>query len=86
MYGYQMVNEILHKSDNQYEPKEATLYSSFRRMEKNNLIRSYWGDDSSMGGRRKYYAITDEGKSVLKRLCDEWRFAKGVIDKFVEEV
>ena len=32
-YGYEINKSIKEKTDNQYELKEATLYSAFRRLE-----------------------------------------------------
>jgi DNA-binding PadR family transcriptional regulator len=40
-YGYEISSTIYKKSDNLLEIKEATLYSSFRRLEKEKLITSY---------------------------------------------
>lgn len=82
-YGYQMYNTIIEMSDKQYELKEATLYTAFRRLEKEGLISSYWGDESQ-GGRRKYYRITDEGLDRYEQYKKEWHFAKRILDKLIE--
>ena len=57
-YGYEINKNIMEKTDNQYELKEATLYTAFRRLEETGMISSYWGDETS-GARRRYYEITD---------------------------
>ena len=36
-YGYQINKDIMKKTDNRYELKEATLYSAFRRLEQAGL-------------------------------------------------
>lgn len=46
-YGYQINKDILEKTDNRYELKEATLYTAFRRLEKAGLITTYWGDQTT---------------------------------------
>ena len=56
-YGYEIIKAIRLLSDGQYELKEPSLYTSLKRLEKQGLIESYWGDESQ-GGRRKYYRIT----------------------------
>ncbi|MFZ7121583.1 MAG: PadR family transcriptional regulator [Eubacteriaceae bacterium] len=84
MYGYEICKTISHRSNSLYELKEATLYSSFRRLEKSELIKSYWGDVTK-GGRRKYYSITEMGTLEFFKLRDEWKFAKSIIDMFVLE-
>jgi len=40
-YGYEINKSIADKTGNQYELKEATLYSAFRRMEQAGYISSY---------------------------------------------
>ena len=37
-YGYQINKDIMKKTDNKYELKEATLYSAFRRLEQAGYI------------------------------------------------
>ena len=82
-YGYRIFKTIIEMSDNQYELKEATLYTAFRRLEKEGLIVSYWGDETQ-GGRRKYYRITKEGLERYEQYKEEWNFAKGVLNKLIE--
>ena len=62
-YGYEIYKKIITKSEGLYELKEATLYSSFRRLEEEGSITSYWGDETQ-GGQRKYYRITPGGKVI----------------------
>lgn len=82
-YGYQIYKTIIEMSENQYELKEATLYTAFRRLEKEGLIVSYWGDETQ-GGRRKYYRVTEEGIERYEQFKNEWNFAKGVLNKLIE--
>lgn len=82
-YGYETYKKIIALSGNQYELKEATLYTAFRRMEQDDLIVSYWGDESQ-GGRRKYYRITDRGEEVYRQNVVDWNFAKSVLDKMIQ--
>lgn len=84
MYGYEICKTIVERSNNLYELKEATLYSSFKRLENSKFILSYWGD-ATKGGRRKYYSITQTGISELSKLRNEWEFAKRIIDMLVLE-
>ncbi len=81
-YGYGIYKRIIEKSDKLYEIKEATLYSSFRRLEKSGSISSYWGDETQ-GGRRKYYRITTLGKNVYELNKQDWEFAKKIADKLI---
>lgn len=81
-YGYEIYKRILEKSENLYELKEATLYSSFRRLEQDECIASYWGDETQ-GGRRKYYRITPLGENTYKHNKEDWEFTKKIIDKLI---
>lgn len=82
-YGYDIYKKIIQLSGNQYELKEATLYTAFRRLEQDGCILSYWGDETQ-GGRRKYYRLTDKGKTLYKQNKKDWAFAKGILDKLIE--
>jgi len=82
-YGYQINKDILEKTNNLYELKEATLYSAFRRLEQEGLIQSYWGDEGS-GARRRYYAITEDGRAAYEKQKKEWEQTKIIIDKLLK--
>lgn len=82
-YGYQINKEIMEKTNNLYELKEATLYTAFRRLEQAQLITSYWGDQE-VGARRRYYAITDKGREVYKEYKKDWDNAKYIIDQLLK--
>ncbi|MFA9380659.1 MAG: PadR family transcriptional regulator [Acetanaerobacterium sp.] len=81
-YGYRINQSIQQKTNSEYELKEATLYSAFRRMEHNGYIAPYWGDETT-GARRRYYSITPEGRRYLARCRREWLSAKALIDKLI---
>lgn len=83
-YGYQINKAILQKTDQQYELKEATLYTAFRRLEEAGCICSYWGDETT-GARRRYYSITPLGKQTYRRLTADWDNAKQLIDKLIQQ-
>lgn len=82
-YGYQINKDILNKTNNLYELKEATLYSAFRRLEQDGYISSYWGNEGA-GARRRYYSITEEGKEIYQKQKQEWEATKTIIDKLLK--
>lgn len=82
-YGYQINKEIMAKTDYQYELKEATLYSAFRRLEQAGHITTYWGDET-VGARRRYYSITDSGREAYVNSKKEWELSKDMIDKLLK--
>jgi PadR family transcriptional regulator PadR len=81
-YGYEICKQVGVLSDGEYELKEPTLYSAFRRMEAGGLIGSYWGEESQ-GGRRKYYRISPEGRAAYLRNLEDWKRARTLIDRLV---
>jgi PadR family transcriptional regulator, regulatory protein PadR len=81
-YGYEVYKEVLSRSGGEYELKEPSLYSAFRRLEGAGYVRAYWGEESQ-GGRRKYYAITDAGRDECVRARLEWKVVKKILDKLI---
>jgi PadR family transcriptional regulator PadR len=82
-YGFEIFRAIRHATGGAYEIKEATLYASYRRLEKDGLVEAYWGDETQ-GGRRKYYRLTDAGRAVYRRNVDAWVLTRGVIDNLLD--
>lgn len=81
-YGYRINRAMFDLTDGRYELKEATLYTAFRRLEESGYIRSYWGDEVT-GARRRYYAITGEGRSAYRAMMREWQEASGLLEKLM---
>lgn len=81
-YGYEINKQIQLITDGEYELKEATLYTAFRRLEAAGMITSYWGDEAT-GARRRYYKITEKGRGQLDKNRREWQNAKRLIDRMV---
>lgn len=82
-YGYQINKTIQEKTNQEYELKEATLYSAFRRLENAGYIVSYWGNEGS-GARRRYYSITAEGRENYRMRKEEWHKSRKMIDLLIE--
>ena len=82
--GYSIIKIIFDKFDNKNEIKKELIYLAFKRIEKMNLINSYW-IDSEYGNRVKIYSITKEGKVYLKNKKKEWNDNKNILDKLLGE-
>lgn len=82
-YGYQINKTIQEKTIQEYELKEATLYSAFRRLEQAGYIQSYWGNENT-GARRRYYTITPEGRQAYRSRKAEWNNSKKLIDLLLQ--
>ncbi|MCM1566417.1 MAG: PadR family transcriptional regulator [Dehalobacter sp.] len=83
-YGLEIYNRILARTGEQYEMKVDTLYSSYKRLEKNGYITSYWGDETQ-GARRKYYHITDRGRELYRQNLLDWEFTQKILSNLLKE-
>jgi DNA-binding PadR family transcriptional regulator len=83
-YGFEIYNTILGRTSEKYELKETTLYSSYKRLEKDEYITSYWGDETQ-GARRKYYHITKKGRELYRQNKLDWEFTQGILSSLLEE-
>lgn len=81
-YGYEITKLIHLNSSGEYDLKEATMYSSLKRLESDGCIISYWGDETQ-GGRRKYYKITEKGKTTYSENKKNWENAKRILDQLL---
>ena len=81
-YGYEITKLISEHSNRLYELKEATMYSSLKRLEGDKHIISYWGDETQ-GGRRKYYRITNTGRELYESNKQNWQWAKQILDELL---
>jgi PadR family transcriptional regulator PadR len=81
-YGYEIYKAIIEITGEQFELKEATLYASFRRLEQEGSIHSYWGDETK-GGRRKYYRVTESGLTRLAQCKSDWKFTVNTINSLL---
>lgn len=76
-YGYEITQSIKQA----IIVSESTLYPVLRRLQKENLCRTY--DKPYQGRNRRYYSITEEGRSRLKEYRLQWLDYKIAIDTFL---
>jgi PadR family transcriptional regulator, regulatory protein PadR len=81
-YGYEISKTIKEKSVGTFEIQEATLYLSLKRLVKQGATSSYWGTESQ-GGRRKYYAISQEGIQKFEKYVRDWNAMTEMVKRFL---
>ena len=81
-YGYEINKTIASASGRQFELKEATLYTAFKRLEETGQIMSYWGSEAT-GARRRYYRITPAGREAYHEQVGVWEATKEIIDRLI---
>jgi len=78
-YGY----ELTQKMRSAVDVSESALYPVLRRLLKEQLLESY--DIPHEGRNRRYYRITETGKSELKECVTDWADYKRNIDAILLE-
>lgn len=81
-YGYEVSKSIIELGEGMIDIKDATIYTAFRRMENDGLITAYWGDGVE-GARRRYYAVTELGKTTYLQKKDEWIQISRILNKLI---
>ena len=66
----QLVETLREKSQNVFELKAGTLYPLLHGLEEKGLLTVY--EQEYAGKTRKYYSITKNGESFLKKKKEEW--------------
>ena len=72
MYGYQMVEELYHRSQQVFAMKEGTLYPLLHSLEREGLVEAY-GQEAPTGRVRKYYHLTRKGGALLREESTAWQ-------------
>ena len=71
-YGYVISKNVQEITCGALQLKEATLYTTFRRLEEAGVIESYWGSEH-VGARRRYYHLTDDGRKLYEENRADWK-------------
>lgn len=83
LYGYQIAKSIEGASAGGVPVKQGTLYPVLRVMEENGLLASRV-EPSVSGPPRKYYSITEQGRSVLGEWKAAWSRTRDFVDATLE--
>jgi len=78
-YGYQIAKQLEEMASDGVPVKQGTLYPVLRSMNDNGLLDSTV-EPSVSGPPRKYYHITDEGRTVLSEWKNEWTRTRDFVD------
>ena len=78
-YGYSLINRLKEVG---LEIDQGTLYPLLRRLEGQGLLQSNWRIEADRP--RRYYVLSDEGRSLLPRLKEEWTRFVSMMDKMLK--
>lgn len=78
LYGYEIVTTLTERTGGGITMKEGTLYPVLYRMDDAGFVEPYW-ETQDRAVPRKYYRITESGKTHLQGLEQQWwNFARAV--------
>lgn len=84
LYGYRIIKELERISNKDFILPEGTVYPILNSMENRGLLESTWGK-GSVGPRRKYYTITETGRSCLRDILEDWANVSNSINHIINE-
>ena len=79
MYGFELVSKI----SAQIKVSEGTIYPLLKRIRDEGYVTAYLRE-SQEGPPRKYYNITDYGRTTLGSLTSQWKDLVTGINKIIE--
>jgi PadR family transcriptional regulator PadR len=83
MYGYQIAKVIDGQAEDATVLKQGALYPVLRSLESSRLLQSRV-EPSVSGPPRRYYQITESGRSTLARWKDMWNQMRTFVDTVTE--
>lgn len=79
-YGYELVQKI----SEQIDISEGSVYPLLRRLTKEGYFATYL-KESTEGPPRKYYRLTDSGRTYLYDLLQEWQEFTNGVNQLIKE-
>jgi DNA-binding PadR family transcriptional regulator len=70
-YGYAILKRVRELSDGELEWTDGMLYPLLHRLHRLSFVTTEWQSPPE-GRRRKYYAITDDGRAALAEHKRQW--------------
>ena len=83
MYGYQISQTLLERSDGEFSIPEGSLYPALYKL----IDNGYISDHREQAGRRLtrvYYHLEDSGREHLQQLMSDYLSVKNSIEKILD--
>ena len=77
-YGYSLIKSLAEAG---LAINQGTLYPLLRRLEGQGLLQSAWRVETDRP--RRYYVLSDEGRTFLARLKEEWTAIVSMMEKLL---
>ncbi len=79
MYGYEL-SELISKS---IDISDGTVYPILRKLKADGFVKTYLSEESA-GPPRKYYTLTELGKTSFKKDAKEWLDFTEIVNKMIK--
>jgi PadR family transcriptional regulator, regulatory protein PadR len=63
---------------------EGTVYPLLARLRQDGLVETFW-QESSQGPPRRYYRLTDDGRTALETFRVQWKKFRDTVDSLMDE-
>jgi PadR family transcriptional regulator PadR len=84
LYGYEIAKRLASANEGTSIFKEGTIYPVLRALSAAGLLTSRIVPSYS-GPPRRYYRITDQGRSVLAQWTAIWAVTRSFVDRFIDK-
>jgi PadR family transcriptional regulator, regulatory protein PadR len=84
LYGYEIAKRLQLANDGEALFKEGTIYPVLRTLSASGLLTSRIVPSYS-GPPRRYYRITEDGRTMLSAWLGIWRDTRSFVNRFTED-
>ncbi len=77
-YGYAIIKRVAELSGGHLQWTDGMLYPVLHRLERQGYVAAKWSTSES-GRRRRYYRITQEGRTHLAEQRKQWQVVDGAL-------
>jgi PadR family transcriptional regulator PadR len=81
-YGFELVR-TLSQADGMVT-SEGTIYPLLARLRRERLVTTFWRESAS-GPPRRYYRLTEAGRSALDDFTEEWARFRDAVDALLTQ-
>lgn len=78
-YGYAILKRVRELSAGELEWTDGMLYPLLHRLQRQGLVRADWRTPPA-GRRRRYYALTDQGRAAIEEHRRQWSTVSRALD------
>jgi len=84
-YGYAILKRVRELSDGEIEWSDGMLYPLLHRLHRQGHVTAHWRS-SLEGRRRRYYSITENGRSALTEQQRQWATVTNALDDLWQQI